>query len=460
MADPFAYRTTIELVKERTTRPKNVDRQAAPFQPDAVEIELRRLPFTARFALYTILILLISAIAWAWWAQIDRTVTTRGKLVSQSRTIVKQPYRSSVILSLNVRPGDFVSRGDIIASLDPTITQADQGQVRSHLARLRAELERLDAELRGVDFKPQNPELPIYALQIAVFQQRRVEQQATLDGYAARKDALVAQYRITATQKDQIAAQLNLAQKKFEIADSLYKHQSGPEIKRREAETEFIRLQAAKTEKTEEQNLNLRQQTVVDVERRQYISGLKRQNADRILELSNQIEQLDFDLQKAQRYSDFDVFVAESDGIIMEMTKKSVGSVVETAEVLFTLVPIDEGLDVELELTARDIGWVHVSQPVRIKLDPFPFQRHGTLKGELSSISPDAYQRQLSGQTQVYYQARVTITQNNLRNLPKDFKLLPGITTTAEIRIGKRTVLSYITDPFHRALDESLKEPN
>lgn len=460
MADPFAYRTTIELVKERTVRLKNVDRQAVPFQPDAVEVELRRLPFTARFALYTILILLISAITWAWWAQIDRTVTSRGKLVSQSRTIVKQPYRSSVILSLNVRPGDFVSRGDIIASLDPTITQADQGQVRSRLARFRAELERLDAELRGVDFKPQNPESPIYELQIVVFQQRRVEQKATLDGYAARKDALVAQYRIAATQKDQIAAQLNLAQKKFEVADSLYKNQSGPEMKRREAEAEFIRLQAAKTEKTEEQNLNLRQQAVVDVERRQYISGLKRQNADRILELSNQIEQLEFDFQKAQRYSDFDVFVAESDGIIMEVTKKSVGSVVETAEVLFTLVPIDEGLDVELELTARDIGWVHVSQPVRIKLDPFPFQRHGTLNGELSSISPDAYQRQLSGQTQVYYQARVTITQNNLRNLPKDFKLLPGITTTTEIRIGKRTVLSYITDPFHRALDESLKEPN
>ena len=38
--------------------------------------------------------------------------------------------------------------------------------------------------------------------------------------------------------------------------------------------------------------------------------------------------------------------------------------------------------------------------------------------------------------------------------------MVPGITATAEVRIGKRTVLSYVTDPFHRALDESLKEPN
>ena len=144
----------------------------------------------------------------------------------------------------------------------------------------------------------------------------------------------------------------------------------------------------------------------------------------------------------------------------MDVTKKSVGSVVASAEVLFTLVPIDKGLDIELELTARDVGWVHVGQPARIKLDPFPFQRHGTLEGELSSISPDAFQRQVGGQTQVYYQARVAIKEDNLRNLPQGFELLPGITTTAEIRIGKRTVLSYITDPFHRALDASLKEPN
>lgn len=460
MSEPFGYRTTSELVEESSDKTAKVDRLAVPFQPDAVEVELRRLPFTARFALYTILFLLITAIVWAWWAQIDRTVTARGKLVSQSRTIVKQPYRSSVIRSLNVRPGDVVAKGDMIASLDPTITQADQGQVQSRMVRLRAELERLDAERLDIEFEPKNPELPIYVLQLDVFEQRLAEYQAALDGYTARIDTLAAQYNIAAAQEAQIDALLSLAQQKLETSTRLAESNITSKVKRQEAETEVIRLQAAKLEKTEEQERYLRQQAVVEVESRQYLSGLARQIADRRLALTNEIDQLEFDLQKAQRFSDFDVFVAESDGIIMDVTQKSVGSVVETAEVLFTLVPIDEGLDIELELTARDIGWVHLGQPVRVKLDPFPFQRHGTLEGELASISPDAFQRQVSGQTQVYYQARVTITQDNLRNLPQGFDLLPGITTTAEIRIGKRTVLSYITDPFHRALDESLKEPN
>ena len=203
-----------------------------------------------------------------------------------------------------------------------------------------------------------------------------------------------------------------------------------------------------------------RQEIVVEAERQQYLSKWDRELRDRQLAIADEVRQLEFELEKAQRVSDFDAFYAEADGIVQDVTKKSVGSVVESAEVLFTMVPLDKGLDLELELSARDIGWVVVGQPVRIKLDPFPFQRHGTLEGTLTSLSPDAFQRDVGNQTEVYYRARVAISENNLRNLPDGFQMVPGITATAEVRIGKRTVLSYVTDPFHRALDESLKEPN
>ena len=107
MSEPSRYRVTSELVGQPKSLPKKVNKFAIWFQPDSVEVELRRLSFSARFALYTILILMLIALAWAWWAQIDRTVTARGKLVSESRMVVKQPYRSSVIRSLHVRSRRF-----------------------------------------------------------------------------------------------------------------------------------------------------------------------------------------------------------------------------------------------------------------------------------------------------------------------------------------------------------------
>jgi HlyD family secretion protein len=38
----------------------------------------------------------------------------------------------------------------------------------------------------------------------------------------------------------------------------------------------------------------------------------------------------------------------------------------------------------------EDIGYLKVGQPVEVKVDTFPFQRYGSLKGTLISISPDA----------------------------------------------------------------------
>ncbi|WP_299500694.1 HlyD family type I secretion periplasmic adaptor subunit [uncultured Roseobacter sp.] len=460
MRDRFGYRRTADLAQHQGRPKEKVDRRALDFQPDAVEVELRRVPAAARVALYAILLIIATAIVWAWWAKIDRTVTARGKLVSQSRTIVKQPYRPSVIRTLDVRAGDVVQEGDIIASLDPTLTEADQGQLLAKAALLSAELSRLDAESAGADFAPRAAERDAVIQQVALFQRRELEKAAALEGFEARLKTLESQAAVAAAQEAQIVASLALADSKLQTAIRLVQRNAGSMITQQEAETEVEKLKAQRREKIEEAEGYRRQQRVVENERLQYLSSRATQVEDRRLEVKNELEQLRFEIQKANRVAEFDAFYAETDGVIMDVTQKSVGSIVETAEVLFTLVPTDEGLDIELELSAEDIGWVHLGQAVRAKLDPFPFQRHGTMQGELISISPDAFQREINGRTEVYYRVRVAITDNRLRNLPEGFRLVPGITTTAEIRIGERTVLSYLTDPFHRALDESLKEPN
>lgn len=460
MRDRFGYRRTADLAQHQGRPKEKVDRRALDFQPDAVEVELRRVPVAARVALYAILLIIATAIVWAWWAEVDRTVTARGKLVSQSRTIVKQPYRASVIRTLDVRAGDVVRAGDIIASLDPTLTEADQGQLLAKAALLSAELSRLDAESAGVVFAPQALDREAVIQQVALFQRRELEKAAALEGFGARLKTLESQAAVAAAQEAQIVASQALADTKLQTAIQLVQRNAGSKITQQEAETEVEKLKAQRREKVEETEGYRRQQRVVENERLQYLSSRATQVEDRRLEVRNELEQLRFEIQKADRVAEFDAFYAETDGVIMDVTQKSVGSVVETAEVLFTLVPTDEGLDIELELSAEDIGWVHLGQAVRAKLDPFPFQRHGTMQGQLTSISPDAFQREMNGRTEVYYRVRVAITDNKLRNLPEGFRLVPGITTTAEIQIGDRTVLSYLTDPFHRALDESLKEPN
>ena len=459
MSNRYDYRIREDLGREEGSTRGKVDPVSIAFQPDAVEIEERSLPRAAHIALFLILGLLMFALIWASWAQIDRTVNARGKLISQARTVVMQPFQSSIILELNARPGDYVRKGDLIAALDPTLNTADRSQLQSRIAVLRAEAARIMAERAGTELPPAEGD-PHMAAQQALLLDRRAEKQAFLDGFDARIAELQSQAGVAAAKETQISAQLDLAQVKLANATQLVAANSGSKLRQSEARAAVIQFEAALIEKVREQERYGRQEIVVEAERQQYLSKWDRELRDRQLAIADEVRQLEFELEKAQRVSDFDAFYAEADGIVQDVTKKSVGSVVESAEVLFTMVPLDKGLDLELELSARDIGWVVVGQPVRIKLDPFPFQRHGTLEGTLTSLSPDAFQRDVGNQTEVYYRARVAISENNLRNLPDGFQMVPGITATAEVRIGKRTVLSYVTDPFHRALDESLKEPN
>ena len=44
-------------------------------------------------------------------------------------------------------------------------------------------------------------------------------------------------------------------------------------------------------------------------------------------------------------------------------------------------------------------------------------------------------------------------------DVPRSFRLIPGMAVTAEIKAGERTILSYFLYPLLRGLDESIREP-
>ena len=46
-----------------------------------------------------------------------------------------------------------------------------------------------------------------------------------------------------------------------------------------------------------------------------------------------------------------------------------------------------------------------------------------------------------------------------LENVPDNFRLMPGMATTVEIKVGRRKVIEYFLYPLLRYLDESIREP-
>jgi len=95
-----------------------------------------------------------------------------------------------------------------------------------------------------------------------------------------------------------------------------------------------------------------------------------------------------------------------------------------------------------------------------VKLEPFNFVEHGTAEGKLRWISEGAFTTDDNNQpTEPYYRARVALDAVSLRNVPPGFRLVPGMTLSADIHIGTRSLAMYLMRGIVRGLDESMREP-
>jgi HlyD family secretion protein len=171
-------------------------------------------------------------------------------------------------------------------------------------------------------------------------------------------------------------------------------------------------------------------------------------------------------LRKADRRHKLVTLVAPTDSVVLDIAKLSQGSVIREAETLFTLVQLDTELESEVQIDSIDTGYVKVGDTARLKLDAYPFQKHGFLTGQIKTISEDAFRRDNLGNpsllaqgTDAFYLSRITFGNAKLKNMPPQAKLLPGMTLTAEIVVGKRSVMSYLLWPLGKAVDESIGEP-
>ena len=131
------------------------------------------------------------------------------------------------------------------------------------------------------------------------------------------------------------------------------------------------------------------------------------------------------------------------------------------AETFFTLVPINVALEAEVQIDAVDVGYIKVGAPVHLKIEAFPFQRHGTLEGTVRTISEDSFRRDSANKAvgNVYYVSRVTLGSTALKNMVDKSRLLPGMTLNAEVVVGKRSVISYLAWPILKGLNEAGREP-
>ncbi len=429
------------------------------FQPDALEVEERPPPAAARWVLYAVMSLVTAAIIWASVAEVEQVVSAKGKLTTRAPNLVIQPLEVSLVRSIDVKPGMVVTAGTRLASLDPTVSGADVDQLRTRKTALTARIERLMAELDDTDYAPP-ADSAAQALESAILQERRSLRRAQLERYDREIAHLEATLATNEADLKSLSERLAVLAEVESMRAQLLAKQTGSRLTLLEARSMRLEVQGEMNHLSEQEVGLIHKVEAQKAERESFLREFNRAALEELAESRVELDRVAEDLVKAEFRKKQVELTAPTDAIILDVAQRSNGSVVREAEPLFTLVPLNEPLEVEVQVSAVDVAHVAVGQTVRIKFDALPFQKHGTAYGLIRMLSSDSFaSSEEEHQRPPFYRARVDLTDVRLRDVPNGFKMLPGITLQAEILAGRRTVLSYLLYPLIRGLDESAREP-
>lgn len=113
------------------------------------------------------------------------------------------------------------------------------------------------------------------------------------------------------------------------------------------------------------------------------------------------------------------------------------GGGAEATKPAMVIVPRGGNLVAEVKLLNKDAGFVRVGEPVTIKLEAFPFTRHGTIAGPVESISSDAVPDDKPG---LIYVIRIALDHALLSASGIAQVSAPGTSATADAMIGRHSI--------------------
>jgi len=430
------------------------------FLPAALEIVEQPVSPTARATTWILLVGLVFAILWLTVGKVDVVASAPGRLIPADNVKLVQPAEAGIVRAIYVRNGQFVRKGQVLVDLDPTVSTAETVQAEAALqtalfdvARAKAVLSALDG--KGLAFSPPQATAPqliatqrsLAAAELAAIEASASGRSADLQAAkAARSEALVQAAKLTETiplLDQQLDAYEGLLTKgyaaKLKVIEM--RRQRFATIRDREAALETARKAEAQSSSAS----SIMAQSKAEA-RTRILTDLAKAEADARLRQE--------ELIKSRQRSSLQRLTAPVDGTITQLSIHTIGGVVEAAKPIMVVVPKGGSLVAEVKILNKDVGFVKDGQPVALKLEAFPFTRHGTIPGQVESIGSDAVEDEKLG---LVYPARISIDHSE-KSKASDIRLSAGLATTADIRTGYRSIMSYLISPIAEVRQQAGRE--
>ena len=392
---------------------------------------------------FVIIIIVFVFIIWSSVTKIDITVATRGQISTEIPNVNVQSNYDSVIKKILVKEGDQVKVGQILATFDETLLASDIRDTEIKLKSNTENLIRTEAELAYLDDK--RKKLPRNNIQLAIFKGFTLEIDTQKNTNKTKLNQLNVDLKI-------IKNEINFNKLEYDRQIELNKKNVG--IKKDLEEARFKHKQSLLSETKLKSQINDTIESHLA-----YINQMKKTKNEELKSLVDNDIAMRERLIKLKRNQQDVNLLSPISGTVLKLEDNFEGSVVEPGDGLLTIVPENVALYVLIDIDPKNITNVYEGAKVKVLLDAMPSQKHGELVGKLISISKDTRDEDISGEKGSVYRGKVEIIANNLRNVPKDFTLLPGMNVSGNVISGTRPLITYLIYPVIKTINTAMREP-
>jgi epimerase transport system membrane fusion protein len=400
---------------------------------------------------------------WATLAPLNSAVLAPGVVTVKSYRKTVQHLEGGIVRELRVHDGDQVKSGDVLLVLDNTQARAEMEMMRSQLiaalaleARLRAERDDLPAPIAVAELNANDPRVrEARDSETSIFMTRRnsLQGEIGLSGKAiVQLEEQIRGFKAISANKQTLAASYE-----EEITDlrELLAEGFVDKQRLREQERSLARLKA---EVAEQQSASARARLQIG-EAELKILQLKKAFASEVAgqlgEVHTQVYDLRERLAAVQDRSQRTEVTAPGAGMVIDMAVHTVGGVISPGTPLLDIVPANEELIIEAQISPMDIDRIAVGKLADIRFSAFKSSTTEVIQGRLVYVSADRLINKDNGAP--YYLGRLELTAKGRQAL-RDLTLVPGMPAEVLLNTGARTLFNYLAQPASNAFARALKE--
>lgn len=406
--------------------------------------------------------LVIFIILWLTFSQIDVIAPSLGKTIPSSRMILIQAKETSIIEKVYVKNGQNVKKDDLLVEFKNNVENFENNSMKAKYETLLLKKIFLEEMIKYIDTNIKVKEIinpDISKSLIKLLNDKLISNISSYDteirSLNVKVEKVLYEKRMVETEIKKLTELLPFTQYKLEQMKKLVEKGLEPEISLKDLEEKYIEERSNINIKKDEIKKLSTQYEISEQELMQFKNNTKKELLEEFNKTTDELNTTLPEVNKSNYLLESKYIYASEDGFIYNLNNGTSGRVIQSGEIVMELIPTSSPLEVEAKVLNRDIGFIHIGQEVKVKVDSFKFTKYGYIEGVITNIAKSSVLDEKLGEI---YPVLIELKTDTMKIDNKHIKLMPGMTCSVDIKIGKRRLIEYIISPMIRYKDEAMRE--